>query len=120
MPKATAAAICPEGWLHTGDLGTMDARGYLRITGRVKDLIIRGGENLYPAEIEKAMLEHDGDPGRPRWSASRTSKWGELVACFMRPRGAERPEPEVLKRFIRERLSPQKTPPTGSGSRNGR
>ena len=58
-PEATASAIDGEGWLHTGDLGTMDARGYLKITGRVKEMIIRGGENLFPAEIENAMLEHD-------------------------------------------------------------
>ncbi|HEY5712116.1 MAG TPA: AMP-binding protein [Allosphingosinicella sp.] len=107
--EATAAAICPEGWLHTGDLGTMDARGYLRITGRVKDLIIRGGENVYPAEIENAMLEHEAIleaavVGIP------DDTWGELVACFMRARGAERPAPDSLKAFIRERLSPQKTP----------
>jgi fatty-acyl-CoA synthase len=108
-PEATAAAIDPDGWLHTGDLGTMDARGYLRITGRIKDMIIRGGENLFPAEIENAMLEHEavletavvGIPDQ---------KWGELVACFMRPRGTERPGPEALKAFVRERLSPQKTP----------
>jgi fatty-acyl-CoA synthase len=108
-PEATAAAICSQGWLHTGDLGTMDARGYLKITGRVKDMIIRGGENLFPAEIENAMLEHDAIMeaavvGIP------DEKWGELVACFMRGRGAERPEPEILKAFIRDRLSPQKTP----------
>lgn len=108
-PVATAAAICPQGWLHTGDLGTMDARGYLKITGRVKDMIIRGGENLYPAEIENAMLEHDAIleaavVGVP------DDKWGELVACFMRGRGAERPEAASLKAFIRERLSPPKTP----------
>ena len=58
-PQATAAAIDGEGWLHTGDLGRMDARGYIKITGRVKEMIIRGGENLFPAEIENVMLEHD-------------------------------------------------------------
>ncbi len=57
-PQATAKAICAQGWLHTGDLGTMDARGYVRITGRVKEMIIRGGENLFPAEIENVLLEH--------------------------------------------------------------
>jgi fatty-acyl-CoA synthase len=108
-PEATAAAICPEGWLHTGDLGTMDARGYLKITGRVKDMIIRGGENLYPAEIENAMLDQEAIleaavVGVP------DEKWGELVACFMRGRGADRPEPVALKAFVRERLSAQKTP----------
>ncbi|MGH6729990.1 MAG: AMP-binding enzyme, partial [Sphingomicrobium sp.] len=108
-PEATAAAIDGDGWLHTGDLGTMDSRGYLKITGRVKDMIIRGGENLFPAEIENAMLEHEAVleaavVGIP------DAKWGELVACFMRPRGTEKPEPAALKAFIRERLSPQKTP----------
>ena len=108
-PEATTATIDADGWLHTGDLGTMDARGYLKITGRVKDMIIRGGENLFPAEIENVMLEHDAIleaavVGIP------DEKWGELVACFMRPRGVERPSPDELKHFIRERLSPQKTP----------
>jgi fatty-acyl-CoA synthase len=108
-PDATAAAIDRDGWLHTGDLGTMDARGYLTITGRVKEMIIRGGENLFPAEIENAMLEHDAIAecavvGIP------DEKWGEQVACFMRPAGDDRPDDASLKAFIRERLAPQKTP----------
>jgi len=106
---ATAAAIDAEGWLHTGDLGTMDARGYVKVTGRVKEMIIRGGENLFPAEIENAMLEHDAVMevavvGVPH------EKWGEEVACFMRAAGEAKPDPAALKAFIRERLSPQKTP----------
>ena len=108
-PEATAAAIDADGWLHTGDLGTMDARGYLAITGRVKEMIIRGGENLFPAEIENAMLEHDAIAecavvGIP------DETWGEQVACFMRPVGDQRPDDASLKAFIRERLAPQKTP----------
>lgn len=109
-PEATAATIDEDGWLHSGDLGTMDARGYLKVTGRVKEMIIRGGENLFPAEIENAMLEHPAIAevavvGIP------DDKWGELVACFMRcAEGAERPDPAMLKAFVRERLSPQKTP----------
>ena len=108
-PEATATAIDGDGWLHTGDLGTMDARGYVKITGRVKDMIIRGGENLFPAEIENAMLEHEhiieiAVVGIP------DDKWGEQVACFMRARSSQRPCSEELKAFIRERLAPQKTP----------
>ena len=57
-PEATAKALDADGWLRTGDLGTMDARGYVRVTGRVKEMIIRGGENLFPAEIENVLLEH--------------------------------------------------------------
>jgi len=108
-PEATSAAIDTQGWLHTGDLGTMDARGYLTITGRVKEMIIRGGENLFPAEIENAMLEHDAIAecavvGIP------DETWGEQVACFMRPAGPQRPDDDSLKSFIRARLAPQKTP----------
>jgi acyl-CoA synthetase (AMP-forming)/AMP-acid ligase II len=57
-PQATAEAIDSEGWLHTGDIGTIDARGYLRITDRKKDMYISGGFNCYPAEIEKLMAAH--------------------------------------------------------------
>ena len=57
-PEATAAAIDADGWLHTGDLGTFDADGYLRIVGRIKDMFIVGGFNAYPAEIENLMLRH--------------------------------------------------------------
>jgi len=109
-PEATAATIDKDGWLHTGDLGTMDSRGYVKITGRVKEMIIRGGENLFPVEIENAMLEHPSIAevavvGIP------DEKWGEVVACFMRAgEGASKPEEGELRSFVRERLSPQKTP----------
>ena len=108
-PEATAATIDEEKWLHTGDLGRMDARGYVKITGRVKEMIIRGGENLFPAEIENALLEHEAISeiaivGIP------DEKWGEQVACFMRGNSKPHPTDAELKHFIRERLSPQKTP----------
>ncbi|MBI4693679.1 MAG: AMP-binding protein [Gammaproteobacteria bacterium] len=108
-PAATRAALDEQGWLHTGDLGTMDARGYVRVTGRLKEMIIRGGENLFPAEIENAMLEHPAIAdcavvGLP------DPTWGEVVACFIRPAGHERPGMQELAAFCRERLSPQKTP----------
>ncbi|GJL91825.1 class I adenylate-forming enzyme family protein [Hyphococcus sp.] len=108
-PAATAAAIDSDGWLHTGDLGSMDARGYVKITGRVKEMIIRGGENLFPAEIENAMLEHDC-VAEVAVVGIADEKWGEQVACFMRPKANLKPAPNELKTFIRERLSPQKTP----------
>ena len=107
--EATAAAIDPDGWLRTGDLGRMDERGFIKITGRVKEMIIRGGENLFPAEIENAMLEH-GDIAEVAVVGVADKKWGEQVACFMRVTGDHQPDRAALKAFIRERLSPQKTP----------
>jgi acyl-CoA synthetase (AMP-forming)/AMP-acid ligase II len=57
-PQATGVALSPDGWLRTGDVGTLDADGYLRIVGRIKDMFIVGGFNAYPAEIEQLMLVH--------------------------------------------------------------
>lgn len=108
-PQATHEAIDRKGWLHTGDLGSMDARGYIKITGRAKDMIIRGGENLFPAEIENALLAHP-DIAEVAVAGVPDNKWGELVACFMRSVSSERLGPSELKAFVRERLSPQKTP----------
>ncbi|MEL6878373.1 MAG: AMP-binding protein [Pseudomonadota bacterium] len=109
-PQATAETIDGDGWLHTGDLGSMDSRGYVKITGRVKEMIIRGGENLFPAEIEAALLEHPAI-AEVAVAGVPDEKWGEIVACFMRlAEGAARPDEGELRGFIRERLSPQKTP----------
>ena len=108
-PEATAATIDQEGWLHTGDLGRMDARGYLTITGRVKEMIIRGGENYFPAEIENVLLEHPSISevavvGLP------DEKWGEIIACFTKPEGGEAIVPGELRSHCRTHLAPQKTP----------
>ena len=99
-PEATGKAIDAEGWLHTGDLGTMDARGYLRVTGRVKEMIIRGGENLFPAEIENILLEHRGRGGGRRGGRAGRAlgRGGGLLRApgarrGARPGGAENPLP---------------------------
>ncbi|MGX7952024.1 class I adenylate-forming enzyme family protein [Tsuneonella sp. HG249] len=109
-PLATAETIDDSGWLHTGDLGQMDDRGYVKITGRVKEMIIRGGENLFPAEIEAALIEHPA-VAEVAVAGVPDEKWGEIVAAFLRlADGAEVPTDGELRGFIRERLSPQKTP----------
>src|SRR5690606_26060988 len=82
-PDATRETIDPDGWLHTGDLGSLDTDGYLRINGRLKDMIIRGGENVYPREVEDVLFEHHGVAdvavvGIP------DAEWGETVAAFVR------------------------------------
>ena len=108
-PTATADAIDAEGWLHTGDLGTLDRQGYLRITGRVKEMIIRGGENLFPAEIENTLLEHP-DVAEVAVVGLPDDRWGEIVACFVRMEPGREMDPQELRRHCRAHLSPQKTP----------
>ena len=107
---AETARTIKDGWLHTGDLGSISADGYVKITGRVKDMIIRGGENLFPAEIEAGLLEHPAID-EVACAGVPDEKRGEIVAAFLRlADGFERPSDDELKAFIRERLSPQKTP----------
>ncbi len=71
-PDKTAEAIDAAGWMHTGDLAVMDAEGYVNIVGRIKDMVIRGGENIYPREIEEFLYTPPGHRRRPGRSASRT------------------------------------------------
>jgi fatty-acyl-CoA synthase len=108
-PDATAKAIDADGWLHTGDLGTLNARGYLKITGRVKEMIIRGGENVFPAEIENALLEHPA-VAEVAVVGAPDDRWGEVVVCFIRLAPGASLDPGALRVHCRERISPQKTP----------
>lgn len=108
-PQATAQAIDGEGWLRTGDLGTMDERGFVRITGRVKDMIIRGGENLFPAEIENVLLEHP-DIVEAAVVGVPDPLFGEAVAAFVRLAPGATLDPAALKAHCRERMAAQKTP----------
>ena len=108
-PEATAAAIDADGWLHTGDLGSMDERGYCRIEGRVKEMIIRGGENIYPREVELVLFAHPqvadvAVVGLP------DPVWGEQVAAVVRAAGDAPPTAEELTEFCRARLASFKTP----------
>lgn len=110
MPEETATTLQEDGWLHTGDLGSMDERGYLRITGRLKDMIIRGGENIYPREIEEILFAH------PNLSEAVVlglpdQEWGERVVAVVKVADAgNQPTPEELHTYCRERLAKYKTP----------
>ena len=110
MPEATAAAIDTDGWLHTGDLCAMDVRGYCTIEGRLKDMIIRGGENIYPREIEELLFRHPqvadvAVVGLP------DARLGEIVGAFIRDSDVRnRASDAELHDYCREHLSPQKTP----------
>jgi fatty-acyl-CoA synthase len=110
LPEQTAETIDAEGWLHMGDLGTMDQRGFLKITGRVKDMIIRGGVNLYPREIEELLFQHP-DIAEVAVLGVPDATWGEQVAAVIRLKNASvKPTPEELKAWCRERISAHKAP----------
>ena len=110
MSEATAATIDADGWLHMGDIGCMDERGFIKITGRVKDMIIRGGMNLYPAEIEAALQEHPAIETAAVIGVP-DEKWGEQVGAVLRVRsGFEPPTTNELADFVRERIAPHKAP----------
>ena len=109
MPEATLQAIDQEGWLHSGDLGVMDESGYLRITGRLKDMILRGGENVYPREVEEFLMgmpevrdvQVVGVPSR---------RYGEEVGAFIIPRPGCTVRPEDVRDFCRGHIGWHKIP----------
>ncbi len=108
-PEATAAAIDSEGYLHSGDLGVMDKDGYFKITGRIKEMIIRGGENVYPREIENFLyqmpeIEDVQVAGIP------SPKYGEQVAAYIRVKGGATLREEDIKAFCRGRIARYKIP----------
>lgn len=109
MPEQTAAAIDSDGWLHTGDLATRSADGYFRITGRLKDLIIRGGENISPREVEEAIYQHPkvedvqvlGVPSR---------RYGEEVLACVRLRNGQSTTEDEIRAFCSDALAHFKVP----------
>jgi fatty-acyl-CoA synthase len=108
-PERTAEAVDPDGWMHTGDLATMDDAGYVRIVGRIKDMIIRGGENIYPREIEEFLLTHAGIDdvhvvGVP------DERYGEEVAAFVKPRSGSTLSAEAVRGFCEGRIAHYKIP----------
>jgi fatty-acyl-CoA synthase len=109
MEEQTASAIDDEKWLHTGDLATMDDDGYIKITGRLKDMIIRGGENIYPREIEEFLYKHPkifdvqivGVPDK---------KFGEQVAAFVKVKPGETLSDVEVNEFCKGQISRFKIP----------
>jgi fatty-acyl-CoA synthase len=107
--KATAEAIDRDGWLRTGDLGVMDAAGNLSITGRKKDMIIRGGENIYPREIEE-FLYRMVDIKDVQVAAVPSRKYGEEVGAFIILKEGSTLEPSDVMDFCRGKISRYKIP----------
>jgi O-succinylbenzoic acid--CoA ligase len=108
-PTVAPGAPAPDGWLHTGDLGSLDERGRLRVTGRKADTIVSGGENVAPAEVEAVLEAHAGVReaavlGRP------DERWGEAVTAIVVARGGAALDPEELREHCRRALAPFKVP----------
>src|SRR5207237_6992385 len=108
MPERTAEAV-RDGWLHTGDSGRFDADGCLYVVGRIKDMIVSGGEKIYPLEVERLLRQHPaiadcalvGVPDR---------EWGEAVLAVVVPRPGASVRPEEVSRFVRGQLAGYKAP----------
>ena len=108
-PQATAEVIDQDGWLHSGDLGIKDENGYFRITGRIKDMIIRGGENVYPREIEEFLYQMDAIKD-VQIAGIPSEKYGEEVGAFIILREEASLNPEDIKEFCRGQIARHKIP----------
>ena len=109
MPEATAQAIDKDGWLHTGDLCTVDEEGYYKVVGRIKDMIIRGGENIYPKEIEECLYTCDKVSDVQVIGVPSEAYGEEVMACVILKEGEEMTEEEV-KEFVGARMAKHKVP----------
>jgi len=110
MPAETAMTIKADGWLHSGDLGSMDERGFLKITGRIKDMIIRGSENIYPGEIEALLQEHP-KVAKAAVIGVPDEYWGEQVAAFIIPSSPDNPPTATeMDEYCKENIARFKRP----------
>jgi acyl-CoA synthetase (AMP-forming)/AMP-acid ligase II len=109
LPEATAETIDSEGWLRTGDAGFIDAEGYLHLRDRIKDVIISGGENIYPAEVENAIREHPG-VAEVAIIGVPDEKWGESVLAVVVSKTPNPPAAESIIAWAREHIASFKAP----------
>jgi fatty-acyl-CoA synthase len=109
MPEKTWEVIDQEGWLHTGDLAVMDEDGYFKITGRAKDMIIRGGENIYPREIEEFLYTHPEISDVQIYGVP-DKKYGERVAAAIILKPDASITEEEIREYCRESIASYKVP----------
>jgi fatty-acyl-CoA synthase len=110
QPDRTAEAIDPARWMHTGDLAIMDDEGYVNITGRIKDMVIRGGENIYPREIEEFLYSHRDIQDAQVIGVPDTKYGEELMVWIKLTAGAEPLSAEALREFCTGKLAHYKIP----------
>jgi fatty-acyl-CoA synthase len=107
--ERTAEAIDADGWMHTGDLATMDAEGYVNIVGRIKDMVIRGGENIYPREVEEFLYGHP-DIADVQVVGVPDARYGEELMAWVKLRDGGRLTEEDVKAYCRGRIAHYKVP----------
>lgn len=108
-PEATAATIDADGWVHSGDVGSFTPEGNLMIHDRIKDMIIVGGFNVYPAEVENFLLQHE-DVGQVAVVARTDDRMGQVAVAFVVPKPGRQPDPEALHAWAREAMANFKVP----------
>jgi len=108
LPEKTAETLV-DGWLHTGDRGLIDARGYLYLKDRLKDMVITGGFNVYPVDVENALGQHPAVHECAVFGIP-DDKWGETVQAAVQLRPGQQATEAELIAFVRERLGPVQTP----------
>lgn len=109
MPEKTAETLRADGWLHTGDIGLLREDGYVQVTGRKSDMIIRGGENIYPREIEDVLVSHE-DVSQAAVYGVPDEHWGEQVAAALVPRAGRSIDTDALTQWLRERIARHRVP----------
>ena len=109
LPEATADAFTPDGWFRSGDLGYLDSDGYLYISGRLKDMIISGGENIYPPEIEQLLGELDGVTGAAVIGVP-DERWGEVPWAIVTVREGAAVDVDTVRAYLDGKLARYKLP----------
>ena len=108
-PEATSLAIDANGWMHTGDTAVMDEEGYVNIVGRIKDMIVRGGENVYPREIEEYLMTH-GNIEAVQVTGVPDPKYGEEIIAWVSLKEEGSLSEEKIKEFCKSRIAHFKVP----------
>ena len=115
-PEHTAEAIDADGWMHTGDLATMDDEGYLNIVGRIKDMVIRGGENIYPREIEEFLHTHP-EVADVQVIGVPDARYGEELMAWVIPAPGTSPDTDALREFCQRADRPLQDSPLREAGR---